>query len=195
MVSHVDRRVGDIIQALKDNGLYENSIIVFAGDNGLALGQHGLMGKQNVYEHSVNVPLLIKQATAHPSAEKRADLCYLIDLFPTLCDMAQLPIPASVDGVSLLPALQGGKPARDYLYYSYMDCQRAISDGTWKLIEYHVDGKRTTQLFNLQEDPYETTDLSAEKRYRKKIKELREQMLEKRTETHDTSPFWNNFRF
>lgn len=195
MVSHVDRRVGDIIQALKDNGLYENSIIVFAGDNGLALGQHGLMGKQNVYEHSVNVPLLIKQATAHPSAEKRADLCYLIDLFPTLCDMAQLPIPASVDGVSLLPALQGGKPARDYLYYSYMDCQRAISDSTWKLIEYHVDGKRTTQLFNLQEDPYETTDLSAKKRYREKIKELREQMLEKRTETHDTSPFWNNFRF
>ena len=195
MVSHVDRRVGDIIQALKDNGLYENSIIVFAGDNGLALGQHGLMGKQNVYEHSVNVPMLIKQATAHPSAEKRADLCYLIDLFPTLCDMAQRPIPASVDGVSLFPALQGGKPARDYLYYSYMDCQRAISDGTWKLIEYHVDGKRTTQLFNLQEDPYETTDLSAEKRYRKKIKELREQMLEKRTETHDTSPFWNNFRF
>ena len=60
MISHVDKRVGNIIQTLKDNGLYENTIIIFAGDNGLAVGQHGLMGKQNVYEHSVGVPLMIK---------------------------------------------------------------------------------------------------------------------------------------
>ena len=58
MISHVDKRVGNIIQTLKDNGLYENTIIIFAGDNGLAVGQHGLMGKQNVYEHSVGVPLM-----------------------------------------------------------------------------------------------------------------------------------------
>ena len=62
MISHVDKRVGNIIQTLKDNGLYENTIIIFAGDNGLAVGQHGLMGKQNVYEHSVGVPLMIKAA-------------------------------------------------------------------------------------------------------------------------------------
>ena len=61
MISHVDKRVGNIIQTLKDNGLYENTIIIFAGDNGLAVGQHGLMGKQNVYEHSVGVPLMIKR--------------------------------------------------------------------------------------------------------------------------------------
>lgn len=62
----MDKRVGDIIQTLKDNDLYENTIIVFAGDNGLAVGQHGLMGKQNVYEHSIGVPLMIKAArTTH----------------------------------------------------------------------------------------------------------------------------------
>lgn len=65
MISHVDKRVGNIIQTLKDNGLYENTIIIFAGDNGLAVGQHGLMGKQNVYEHSVGVPLMIKAAAQH----------------------------------------------------------------------------------------------------------------------------------
>lgn len=64
--------------------------------------------------------------------------------------MLQLPVPQSVDGISLLSSLDGKEPVRDYLYYSYMDNQRGISDGTWKLIEYHVNGKRTTQLFNLK---------------------------------------------
>ena len=132
MISHVDKRVGNIIQTLKDNGLYENTIIIFAGDNGLAVGQHGLMGKQNVYEHSVGVPLMIKAAAQH-TGKKTADLCYLIDVFPTLCDMLQLPVPQSVDGISLLSSLDGKEPVRDYLYYSYMDNQRGISDGTWKL--------------------------------------------------------------
>ena len=97
----------------------------------MAVGQHGLMGKQNVYEHSVGVPLMIKAAAQH-TGKKTADLCYLIDVFPTLCDMLQLPVPQSVDGISLLSSLDGKEPVRDYLYYSYMDNQRGISDGTWK---------------------------------------------------------------
>ena len=68
MISHVDKRVGNNIQTLKDNGLYENTIIIFAGDNGLAVGQPGLMGKQIVYEHSVGVPLMIK-AAAQPTGK------------------------------------------------------------------------------------------------------------------------------
>ena len=78
--------------------------------------------------------------------------------------MLQLPVPQSVDGISLLSSLDGKEPVRDYLYYSYMDNQRGISDGTWKLIEYHVNGKRTTQLFNLKNDPWERNDLSGQKK-------------------------------
>lgn len=194
MISHVDKRVGNIIQTLKDNGLYENTIIIFAGDNGLAVGQHGLMGKQNVYEHSVGVPLMIKAAAQH-TGKKTADLCYLIDVFPTLCDMLQLPVPQSVDGISLLSSLDGKEPVRDYLYYSYMDNQRGISDGTWKLIEYHVNGKRTTQLFNLKNDPWKRNDLSGQKKYEKTIQRLREKMAEEQKRTNDTSVFWNNFSY
>lgn len=109
--------------------------------------------------------------------------------------MLQLPVPRSVDGVSLLSSLEGKEPARDRLYYSYMDNQRGISDGTWKLIEYHVNGERTTQLFNLKDDPWEMNDLSGQKKYGKTIQRLREKMTEQCKETNDTSTFWNNFSF
>ena len=195
MVTHVDRRVGDIVKALKETGEYENTIIVFAGDNGLAVGQHGLMGKQNVYEHSVRVPLMIKQAGKDVKGQKSDKLCYLIDVFPTLCEMVGANIPSSVDGVSLVPAIKEDKPVRDYLYYSYMDNQRAVSDGEWKLCEYNVKGVRTTQLFNLKADPWEMNNLAGEKKHAKLIKKLRRQMTLEQEKTKDNSSFWNGFVF
>lgn len=193
MVSHVDKRVGEIISTIKKLGIYDNTIIVFAGDNGLALGQHGLMGKQNVYEHSVRIPLMIKEAgndTRHKAHFTDA-LCYLIDVFPTLCELSGTEIPSSVDGLSLVPVLQEDKPVRDYLYYGYRMFQRAISDGTWKLIEYNVKGKRTTQLFNLKQDPYETKNLAEKYKHSKLMKQLRKRMTKACEETRDPiEHFW-----
>ncbi len=187
MISHVDKRVGEIVSALKEAGLYDNTIIIFAGDNGLAVGQHGLMGKQSVYEHSVRVPLIIKEAGKTPATSpRRTDkLCYLIDILPTLCELTETPIPDSADGQSLLPILTKDESVRDYLYYGYRFYQRAISDGIWKLIEYNVDGTRTTQLFNLQQDPYEMYNLAGEAAQRKRIKQLRQQMSRECETTHD----------
>ena len=192
MISHVDKRVGEIVAALKDAGLYDNTIIIFAGDNGLAVGQHGLMGKQSVYEHSVRVPLIIKEAGKASATPRQTDkLCYLIDLFPTLCELTGTPIPDSADGCSLLPVLRQDKPVRDYLYYGYRFFQRAVSDGTWKLIEYNVNGTRTTQLFNLQQDPYEMDNLAGETKQRKRITQLRQQMSRECETTHDpVERFW-----
>ena len=195
MISHVDRRLGDIIKTLKETGEYDNTIIVFAGDNGLAVGQHGLMGKQNVYEHSVRVPLMIKEAKANPQGKMSDKLCYLIDVFPTICEMTDTKVPSSVDGVSLLPVIKEDKTVRDYLYYSYIDNQRAVSDGEWKLCEYIVKGVRTTQLFNLKQDPWELTNLASDKKYRKIIKKLRKQMIIERDVTKDNSKFWDGFEF
>lgn len=194
MITHVDKRVGDIVRALKEAGLYENTILVFAGDNGLAVGQHGLMGKQSVYEHSVGVPLMIK-APGREAGKVTDKLCYLIDVYPTVCDMIGMPVPGSVDGTTLLPVINEDKPVRDYLYYAYMDNQRAVSDGEWKLAEYHVNGRRTTQLFNLKDDPWETTDLSGQKKYKSLIKKLRKQMETERDLTRDQSSFWTDFVF
>ncbi|MEG1650012.1 MAG: sulfatase-like hydrolase/transferase [Rikenellaceae bacterium] len=190
MITHLDDNIGRLIQTLKEQGMYENTMIVFAADNGLAVGQHGLMGKQNVYEHSVSVPLIIRHGGV-AAGSKTDKLCYLIDIFPTLCQVAGASKPSSVDGVSLMPVIEDDKSVRDYLYYGYRDFQRAVSDGEWKLIEYHVKGDRTTQLFNLKNDPMEITDLSSDKKYTSLIKRLRAEMLKQKELTDDNSPFWN----
>ena len=191
MISHLDKRIGDVLDALKANGLYENTIVIFTADNGLAVGQHGLMGKQNLYEHSVHVPLIIKQAGATNKKQYAGQLCYLIDLFPTVCEWSGQPVPASVDGISLLPIIRENKPVRDYLYYGYRDFQRAVSDGMWKLIKYNVKGEKTIQLFNLEHDPYEKNDLSNDRKHKKRINTLNEQLHLKRIATNDQSVFWD----
>ena len=118
-------------------------------------------------------------------------LCYLTDLFPSICEWAGQSVPESADGISLLPIINENKVVREHLYYAYRDFQRGISDGEWKLIEYHVNGNKHMQLFHLKEDPLETKDLSNEKKQAKRIKQLQEKMVSLKTETGDKSGFWD----
>lgn len=178
MISHLDRRVGEVIAALKARGLYDNTIILFSADNGLAVGQHGLMGKQNVYEHSVNVPLIIKPAEAKPQPRRTDKLCYLIDLFPTICELTGNAIPSSVDGVSLKPILTSDQVVRNAIGFSYKDAQQAVSDGEWKLIKSHAKNTHTTRLYNLKQDPMEIDDLSTDKRYRKRLLQMEKLLVQ-----------------
>ena len=172
MITHVDDRIGRVLTALKETGHAENTIIVFSGDNGLAVGQHGLMGKQNVYEHSVHVPLVIN-GPGISEGEKRGDFCYLFDIFPTLCDLTGLPVPESVDGISLASAIRGEtRKPRDSLFFAYKNFQRSVRTDRWKLILYNVNGVKTTQLFDLVNDPRETTNLAGEPEYAGHIREL-----------------------
>lgn len=197
MITHLDQSVGRVIEALKSKGIYDNTIVVFAADNGLAVGQHGLMGKQNVYEHSISVPLVVKTAGVKSPSNNciNQSPCYLIDLMPTLLDYVGVPIPESVDALSLRPLIDKGEAVRDVLYYCYRECQRAVSDMTWKLIEYNVNGIRNTQLFNIAEDPMETVDLSSDKKYRKEVNRLRNIMLSERDRCNDNGKFWSDVVF
>lgn len=190
MISHLDNGVGRIIEALKANGLYKNTIIVFSADNGLAVGQHGLMGKQNVYEHSVSVPLIIKDNTNTSSQINNAP-CYLIDVMPTLLEYAHIEKPKSVDAISIMPAIKENKSVRTELYYCYREVQRAISDTNWKLIEYNVNNRRHTQLFNLKEDPMECNNLIENRKYKRIVLELHKKMLVQKQATNDNGSFWN----
>lgn len=161
MITHLDAHIGRVLEALEESGHADNTIIVFAGDNGLAVGQHGLMGKQNMYEHSIRVPLVIS-GPGIPEGQRSDALCYLLDLFPTLCDLVDLPVPASVEGETLAPVLRGEQGAtRESLFFAYMQCQRAVRDDRWKLIEYFGEADRVTQLFDLEADPWETTNLAS----------------------------------
>ncbi|MGM0494706.1 MAG: sulfatase-like hydrolase/transferase [Armatimonadota bacterium] len=162
MITHLDAHIGRVLESLEESGRAEDTIIVFAGDNGLAVGQHGLMGKQNLYDHSIRVPLVVS-GPGIPEGERSDALCYLTDLFSTLCDVVDLPTPESVEGRSLAPILQGQTDVGGYesLFFAYMDCQRAIRDERWKLVEYFGEAERVTQLFDLAADPWETANLAS----------------------------------
>jgi arylsulfatase A-like enzyme len=195
MITHLDAQIGRILEALRNNGQYDNTIIIFAGDNGLALGQHGLMGKQSVYEHSIGVPLIFS-GPGIPADKKSQAFCYLIDIYPTICEKLGFDIPSTVDGKSLTACFINEKTEiRKYLYFSYRDFQRAFRDKEFKLIEYNVEGKRTTQLFDLHADPYENNDLSQKKEYAGKINDLRKKMLNERSIVRDNGSFWNGVDF
>lgn len=161
MITHLDFQVGKIIQALKKTGFDENTIIIFSSDHGLAMGSHGLLGKQNLYEVSMRTPLIIS-GKGIPAGSSTEALTYLYDLMPTICEMTGLSIPDGVEGKSLVPVMNGKeKSVRDSLFLTYENSQRAVTDGRWKLIRYPDINK--TQLFDLEKDPDEMNDLAGQK--------------------------------
>jgi arylsulfatase A-like enzyme len=192
MITHLDDAVGRIVAKLKAVGEHENTIIAFAGDNGLAVGCHGLMGKQNLYDHSVRVPLILA-GPGVPSGKTRDCFATLNDLFATFCDLADLPCPDSVECPSLAGALDGGPPPREEMLLAYRHLQRGVNDGRYKYIEYHVDGRRTQQLFDLQQDPCELNDLASAPEGREHVKRLRPRLTRWRDELGDDTDFWNGF--
>ena len=193
MITHVDAQIGRVLAALKETGHAENTIIIFFGDNGLAVGRHGLMGKQNIYDHSVHVPLVIC-GPGIGKDQKRNAFCYLLDIYPTVCELIGVTIPSSVEGCSLAPII--GRPKRqirDSLFFAYKDFQRGIRDERYKLIEYFVNGKRTTQLFDLQSDPWEINNLAQSAKYIQHLRRLRKELVKWRQQVGDRSEFWQGY--
>jgi len=196
MITHADAQMKRVLDTLAEKGLADNTIVVFAGDNGLAVGQHGLFGKQNMYEHSVHVPLIMS-GPGIPAGGKRDAFCYLIDIYPTLCDLADLAIPESVEGESLVPLIdEPGAKVRETLFFAYKDIQRSVRDERYKLIEYVVKGRRTTQLLDLQEDPWETRNLADDPAHKEHLDRLRAELLRLKDEldTGDQGKrFWEGY--
>jgi arylsulfatase A-like enzyme len=128
-----------------------------------------LLGKQNLYEHSVRVPLIVA-GPGIKAGHRSTALCYLFDVMPTLCALAGVPIPAGVDGLSLVPQLQGRAGGRPELFFAYREDQRSVRDARWKLIEYPRVGMQ--QLFDLRRDPDERRNRAGEARYRRQLQAL-----------------------
>jgi arylsulfatase A-like enzyme len=186
MVSEMDAQVGKILDALEKSGLKESTLIVFAGDNGLAVGQHGLLGKQNLYEHSIRVPMIMA-GPGVPINKKTEGFTYLSDITPTIIDYLQIKRPSSVEGISLMPVIKDpSKKVRSSIYTIYGHWSRSIkSEDGFKLMVYNVDGIATTQLFNLKKDPLEINDLSKKPEYAEKILQLRKLLKEEMNATFD----------
>lgn len=173
MITHLDHEIGRILEALRQSGEYDNTIIIYSADNGLAVGQHGLMGKQSLYEHSIKVPLFVS-VPGIPSREVD-DIIFLQDLFPTIASLVDVKVPESVTGYSYKGVLEGkaaGK--RSTAAHAYKNFQRAYRKGDWKLILYNVQGEKHQQLFNVKEDPWEMHNVYDENE--SLVKEMKEEL-------------------
>jgi arylsulfatase A-like enzyme len=173
----------------------ENTLVIFAADNGLAVGQHGLMGKQNIYEHSVKVPMIIS-GPGIPVGKATDAFVFLNDIFPTIANYTHLEMPSTVEGISFEKLFSNPESVhREVIPVGYKNYQRGIRKDNWKLLEYHVNGERNTQLFNLEEDPYETHNLAEFPAQESKVKELRKELILKKNLLNDTSKFWIGIDF
>lgn len=181
MISHLDDQIGRVLNKLEEKGLKDNTIIVLMGDNGLALGQHGLFGKQSLYDHSVRVPLIFS-GPGVPRNTRQDCLVYLSDVYPTLCDMLGFEIPKSVNSISFIDVLKGHqKEAREYLYLAYTDKIRGVTKDGFKYIEHRYQGKHTYSLFDLIHDPLEMANLYGQENYQFKINEMQRIMKHEST--------------
>jgi arylsulfatase A-like enzyme len=184
LITHLDEQIGRILGALKQSGQADNTIIIFAADNGLALGSHGLLGKQSVFEHSMRTPLIIAGPDI-PRGKSTTAFTYLLDLFPTLCDVLALDRPAGLEGESLRPLWEGKKgKVRDSVFLPFLEIQRAVRDERWKLIAYPKIGH--LQLFDLQTDPHETANLIDRPEHAAHVERLQKLMKQWQATVGDT---------
>ncbi len=184
IISHMDAQVGRILDAVEKSGRRENTYIIFAADNGLALGSHGLFGKQSMFEHSVKVPLIV----AGPGLPKknRIDVpVYMQDAMPTALEIASQPIPEHVQFRSLLPLLKGERKEQyASIYGAFEDKQRMVRRDDFKLIVYPLS--KTVFLFDLKNDPYEAENLADRPEQAARIREMFTELQRLQKETGDT---------
>lgn len=174
LIQHLDAQFGRIVSVLENRQALDDTIIIYTSDHGLALGSHGLTGKQNMYEHTINVPLVMA-GPGIPADKRNPAQCYLRDLFPTLCDLTDTPTPNGLDGQSLQPVLTGGESElRPFVVGYFTNTQRMIRTDQWKYVRYpQVDRE---QLFDVVLDPNELHDLSADAEQQERVANLRRRL-------------------
>ena len=218
-IENIDNQIGRVLTKLEEMGELDNTYIFFTSDHGMSVGRHGLMGKQNLYEHTWKVPFLAR-GPGIEAGSQAAGYFYLLDVLPTLCDLAGIEKPDDVEGKSFRGVLEGKQDRiRDTMYGVYCGGTKPgmrsvkTADG-WKLIKYDVlDGKvRETQLFNLNENPHELlkehhdpavikltgntpkanqVDLAEDPKYAAKRKELEALLLSQMKDHDDPYQLWD----
>jgi choline-sulfatase len=173
-ITYLDRQVGRILSALNQSGKAADTYVIFTADHGLAVGQHGLMGKQNVYDHSTRVPFVVS-GPGIGKGRRVDEMVYQHSVFATTCDLAGIPIPKTVEFPSLASWLRGSEgPRTDSVFCWYQNFQRSVRTKDHKLILYPQVGK--SQIFDLQRDPWETRDVGDDQGYTAVRKDLMDRL-------------------
>ncbi len=186
IISHLDEQIGRVLDALDISGEAANTIVVFTSDQGLAVGQHGLMGKQNLYDHSLRMPFIIA-GPGVPQGKTNSALINMQNLFATTCDMAGVTRPPSVQFSSIVPLINGrtAQP-NDALYAAFLDRQRAVRTTEWKLIRTPHAG--VIQLFDVKRDPWEQHNLATNPKFTQILTALDNRLRKLMVEMNDPLP-------
>lgn len=184
IISHLDQQIGEILDALEDSGQMDNTYIFFTGDHGLSVGQHGLLGKQSLFDHSIRVPLVMKGPGIPENTRIGADV-YLQDIMATSLELAGIEKPPQVFFNSFLDLARGQRKEGHYqsIYGAYVNFQRMIRKDNFKLIVYPKIKK--VLLFDLKNDPYETNDLSQDPQQADRIERLFNELIALQREMQD----------
>ena len=192
----IDEKIGVILDSLERNGYLDNAVVIFTSDHGDSLGDHGHSQKWNMYEEVVRVPTLFWSSGGFEGGRTIDDLVQLIDIGPTILDLAGVATPDSFEAVSLLPMLAGDPDAhgRRYVFAEHarddylptIEFMTMVRDERWKLV--HFAGEDVGQLFDLESDPYELDDLwgdpGHEDEKQRLLAALREWLIESNVRTH-----------
>ena len=175
LVAHLDEQIGRILAALVELDYAADTLVVFTSDHGLALGSHGLLGKQSLYEHSMKAPCIVA-GPGVPAGTVRDGLCYLLDLMPTVARAAGVRDLSGVDGMDLGPMLRGEGRGRAQLLTIYAKSQRALRRGAYKLLRLpQID---RTLMFDVRDDPFELRDLAGDPEFAEVRRDLERRLRE-----------------
>ncbi|MCK5703772.1 MAG: sulfatase, partial [Cyclobacteriaceae bacterium] len=162
-IASVDDNIGRLLDYLDESGLAENTVVIYSSDQGFYLGEHGWFDKRWMYEESLHMPFIVKWPGVTKSGSVNTDMVQNIDFAETFLDMAGLDIPTEMQGISLVPLLQGKTPGdwRKSIYYHYYEYpgwhmvqkHNGVRTDRYKLINYYELGEK--ELFDLETDPQE----------------------------------------
>ena len=215
---NIDIQIGRVLRKLEAMDELENTYVIYTADHGMAIGRHGLQGKQNLYEHTWRIPFIVKGPGIKSGSRVDGNI-YLLDILATLCDLAEIDTPKTSEGKSFKPVLMGEEEkVRDALYGVYCGGgrpgSRCVKKGDWKLTQYEVTktGVKHTQLFNLKENPHEfmrehhdpkvvaktgvkptkkQVNLAGDPDFTDKLKEMEALLLNEMRRHDDPYRFWN----
>jgi iduronate 2-sulfatase len=169
--SYMDAQVGRVLDALERNGFARNTIVVLWGDHGWHLGDHGMWCKHTNYEHAARIPLIVAAPGVGKAGVKTGSLAETVDIYPTLCELAGLPVPQGLDGASFVAALRDpSSPTKEAVFHAYPRPQamgRAVRTERYRLVEWKKIGEpadtAVLELYDYQSDPEETRNLAADR--------------------------------
>ena len=191
-VKAVDESVGSILKYLDDEGLADNTIVIYSADQGFFLGEHGWFEKRWIFEESLRAPLLVRWPGVTKPGSTTRDIVSNLDFAETFLDAAGISIPAEMQGRSLRPVLAGQTPSdwRKALYYQYYEYPQphhvrphyGVVTDRYKLVQFYGTGEDYTELFDLQADPQEMKSVFGDPAYAATQKELQTDMVRLRQE-------------